>query len=314
MSTTIEKKISIVIPLFNEAEGIKNLVAELDRIQQNYIEFDLEFVFVNDGSTDNTLEILREERYELNSKIISFSKNFGSHAALRAGILHASYNFVTFMYADLQDPPELIIQMYNEVIANNADIVWATRRADKVGFFEGVFSRCYARLMRNFAIKDFPKRGFDIVFFNKKVKNVLNNNIIANSSIFLHILSLGFKQCSVSYEKKERKFGKSKWTLSKKIKLLIDSFVSFSYAPLKMVSIIGGVMFAFGSFFSIYLILRKFIYDDLVSGWPTIISILLIGFGVTNISLGIVAEYLWRTFDAARKSEVFIIDEIIVNK
>ena len=129
--------------------------------------------------------------------------------------------------------------------------------------------------------------------------------------ILLQILSLGFSQSSIEYIKRERKYGKSKWTLSRKLKLFIDSFVSFSYAPLKLVTIIGSLMFLFGSLFSIYLIFRKVIFDDLESGWPTIVSILLIGFGLTNISIGILAEYLWRTFDAARNTKAFIIDEII---
>jgi dolichol-phosphate mannosyltransferase len=299
--------------LFNEEEGIKFLIDELCAFNEANIDLNIEFIFVNDGSKDLTLNILKTERNRLNSKVISFSKNFGSHAALRAGILNASFDFITFMYADLQDPLSLIREMYEESLKGN-DIVWANRRTTKSRFFEGKFSKIYAKLMRKYAIQSFPKNGFDIVFFNHKIASVLNNNILSNSSIFLQILSLGFRQSTIQYNKTERKFGKSKWTISKKIKLFIDSFVSFSYAPLKFVTIVGILMSTLGFVYSSYIILRKIIFDDLNSGWPTIISILLIGFGATNISLGIVAEYLWRTFDAARKSEVFIIDEIIENK
>lgn len=301
--------ISVVIPLFNEEEGISNLINELFAFNKANKDLDIEFIFVNDGSKDKTLDLLRIEKKRLKSKVISFSKNFGSHAALRAGILHASNDLVTFMYADLQDPLSLIRRMYEEHMRGN-DIVWANRKSDKTKFFEGVFSRSYAWLMKKFAISNFPNKGFDIVFFNLKIKEILNQGIISNSSIFLQILSLGFQQSSIEYDKKERALGNSKWTISKKIKLFIDSFVSFSYAPLKLVTLMGFGLFISGIGFTLYLIVRKLILNDLESGWPTLISVLLIGFGITNISLGIIAEYLWRTFDAARNTEVFIIDEI----
>ncbi|MDA9328748.1 glycosyltransferase [Flavobacteriales bacterium] len=305
--------ISIIIPIFNEEEGVKNLLKKLKEFNTVQSKLNLEFIFVNDGSSDNSLVELKKESVGLNSKIISFSKNFGSHAALRAGISNASNNLVTFMYADLQDPLQLIVDLYEEQ-KKGYDIVWANRKADKTRLLEGLFSRVYAKIMRKYALSDFPKKGFDIVFFNEKIKVILNRNQISNSSIFLQILSFGFKQTSIEYIKKERKIGKSKWTISKKIKLFIDSFVSFSYAPLKFVTLMGGFLFSVGFLYSIYLIVRKIIFNDLDNGWPALISIILIGFGITNISLGIIAEYLWRTFDAARKSEVFIIDEIIENK
>ena len=120
-----------------------------------------------------------------------------------------------------------------------------------------------------------------------------------------------FSQTNVLYNKKERKIGKSKWTISKKIKMLIDSFVAFSYAPIRLVSIVGFLFFIFGIIWTVYIVSRKLIYNDIASGWPMLTSILLIGFGITNIGLGIIAEYLWRTLDASRKRPVFIIDEVI---
>jgi dolichol-phosphate mannosyltransferase len=165
--------------------------------------------------------------------------------------------------------------------------------------------------MKKFAFSNFPEKGFDIVMFNKKVAAQVNRNVEANSSIFLQILGMGFRQASISYKKRERKSGVSKWTLSKKIKLFIDSFVAFSYAPIRMVTIIGISMFFVGLIWTVYIIVRKIFFHDLASGWPALMSILMIGFGITNISLGIIAEYLWRTLDASRKRPVFIIDKIV---
>jgi dolichol-phosphate mannosyltransferase len=116
------------------------------------------------------------------------------------------------------------------------------------------------------------------------------------------------------YDKKPRIVGKSKWTINKKIKLFIDSFVAFSYAPIRFVTLIGFILFALGIIFIGYLTFRKLVFDDLVSGWLMLVSILIIGFGVTNISLGIIAEYLWRTFDSSRNRPVYVIDEVVENK
>ena len=306
------KKISVIIPFLNEAGNVPNLCYALNNFGASVQHlFLLEVVFVDDGSNDNSVELLiqQEHRYYA-AKIITLTKNYGSHAALRAGILNSTGETVTFIYADLQDPIELISEMYEKQISG-CDIVWATRAVSDTSFFESLFSKTYAWLMQKFAISSFPEKGFDIVMFNEKVKTALNRNIEANSSIFLQILSLGFRQTAISYQKKARTAGKSKWTLSKKIKLLVDSFVAFSFVPIRMVTLIGITLFFVGTFWATYLISRKLIYNDLASGWAPLISILLIGFGVTNISLGIIAEYLWRTLDAARGRPVFIVDKII---
>jgi dolichol-phosphate mannosyltransferase len=220
---------------------------------------------------------------------------------------------ICFNYADLQDPLELILTM-GEKMKNGADIVWAHRESTKVSWSEKTFSRFYAYLMQKFAFRNFPEKGFDIVMFNRKVADEVNKNVEANSSIFLQILGLGFRQESISYKKRERQTGVSKWTLSKKIKLFIDSFVAFSYAPIRFVTIVGIIFFIVGMIWTLYIVIRKIFFQDLAAGWPALMSILMIGFGITNISLGIIAEYLWRTLDASRKRQVYIIDEIKILK
>ena len=260
----MKEGISIIIPLYNEAEGIPVLVNSLNNFFADKNEKSIEIIFVNDGSSDNSFQILQQQTFKnYSTQIISFSKNFGSHAALRAGILKAKMEYITFMYADLQDPLELIFQMHEKAI-NGFDIIWANRNNTNNSFFESLFSRFYATLMQKFAFSNFPDKGFDIVFFNSKVKNQINKNIESNSSIFLQILGMGFSQTAISYDKQERKIGKSKWTISKKIKLLIDSFVAFSYAPIRFVSLVGILFFAIGIFWTIYIIARKLIYNDLV--------------------------------------------------
>lgn len=300
--------LSVLIPFLNEEESIPFLLDSLNHFFSHYGK-PVEVIFVNDGSTDGSENLLLRSSLTFNAKLISLSKNFGSHAALRAGILHAEGEMVTFMYADLQDPLDLIYQM-SSVMEQGSDIVWASRLSSERPLSEKIFSKIYAALMKRFAIPAFPESGFDVVMFNSKVAVELNKNPEANSSIFLQILSLGFRQVSVEYHKESRKAGKSKWSFGMKMKMFIDSFVAFSYFPIRLVTFTGIILFIFGLGWTVYVIIRELLYDNLQQGWPALVSILATGFGITNISLGIIAEYLWRTLDAARKRPVYIIDKI----
>ena len=173
----MNKGISIIIPLYNEAEGIPFLVKSLNDFFADKKETSIEIIFVNDGSSDNSIHVLQQQSFQnYSTKIVSFSKNFGSHAALRAGILNSKMEYITFMYADLQDPLELIFQMYKK--ANEGfGIVWANRNNTNNSFFEKLFSGFYAKLMQKFAFSNLPDKGFDIVFFNSKVTQQINKNI-----------------------------------------------------------------------------------------------------------------------------------------
>lgn len=303
--------VSIIIPFLNESENITGLISTLNTSFSSCKDFDVEVLFVDDGSRDDSkLKLINSFDVNFKATLISLSRNYGSHAALRAGIQHAKGDFIGFLYADLQDPPELISALF-EKCKSGYDIVWAVRSKNNNGLFENLFSKFYSSMMRRFAIESYPSKGFDIIMFSKKIQFFLNQHQESNSSLFLQILTLGYSQITIEYEKAERKKGKSKWTISKKIKLFIDSFVAFSYAPIRLVSIVGLLLFVFGIMWSSYLVLRKLIYNDLESGWPALMAMLSLGFGITNISLGIIAEYLWRTLDASRKRPAYIIDEII---
>ena len=308
------KKLAVIIPFLNEVDTIPALLSELDSFFRENKPYQVEVIFVDDGSTDASLSLLKQSAsLSFSIKIVSLSKNFGSHAALRAGILHAEADYICFQYADLQDPLTLIDQMFTSC-EQGSDICWAKRSSSDNAMGSRWMSSSYASLMRKYVSSNYPEQGFDVAMFTSKVQFWLNQNIEGNSSIFLQLLTLGFKQSEVFYHKRLRKAGVSKWTLSRKIKLFIDSFVAFSYAPIRLVTIVGFILFAAGLFFSIYLLGRKVIFNDLLAGWPALLSILMIGFGITNISLGILAEYLWRTLDSSRKRPVFIVDEIIEKK
>ncbi|UPT66254.1 MAG: glycosyltransferase [Sphingobacteriales bacterium JAD_PAG50586_3] len=305
-------EISVIIPFYNESDNVAFLLTALtDYFKENNIG-NCEVLFVDDGSTDDSIKQFNNhiDKIIFPASIIKLSKNYGAHAAVKAGVLEAKGKYTMFLPADLQDPLYLIKELHT-TIQQGHEIVWAQRKQTENGFFEKLFSTSYARLMQKFVNKDYPDKGFDIVMFDSKIKEVLNKNVEANSSIFLQILSLGFKQKFIEYNKLARKAGSSKWTVSKKVKLLIDSFIAFSYAPIRFVTLIGILFFVLGIAWTCYIIGRALIFDDLDKGWPALISILMLGFGITNISLGIIAEYLWRTLDSSRKRPIFIIDDII---
>jgi dolichol-phosphate mannosyltransferase len=173
-------------------------------------------------------------------------------------------------------------------------------------------SGTYAWLMRRFVTRDFPDHNCDMVLFSDQVVRHLNAQVELHSSLFLQILTLGFRQAAIEYDRHGRQGGRSKWTLAKKLKLFVDSFVAFSFAPIRLVSFSGLFMSALGLSWAAYLGLRTLVRGDLSPGWPSLVAILMIGFGVTNVSLGIIAEYLWRTLEAARHRPAFVIRDTVM--
>ncbi|HEV7622186.1 MAG TPA: glycosyltransferase, partial [Flavisolibacter sp.] len=302
--------ISVIVPFLNEECSLVRLGEELILLTEKNESLNFEIILVNDGSSDGSKKMILKNRFPEGTKLISLSRNFGSHAALRAGISRSTGRFITFLYADLQDPVENVLLLYKKIVCGSKNIAWAFRSDTHNGIFEKYFSRIYSDLMRKFVNKQYPLQGFDVVMFDAKVAAELNKNIESNSSIFLQILNLGFASDCIFYDKQLRESGKSKWTFGKKIKLLIDSFVGFSFAPIRLVSVIGIIFFIIGICWAAYIIFRKLVFNDLATGWPALLCVLMVGFGITNISLGIIAEYLWRTLDSSRKRPVFIIDEV----
>lgn len=302
--------ISIVVPFLNEEDSICKFCDVVDEYggKQN---FSLELVFVDDGSVDSSVDILKRYTF-LNIKrvkLIRFSKNFGSHAAIRAGLQYATYEISTWVGSDLQEPLELLEQSY-EKICEGYNAVYIEKKSIKVSKINRTFSKIYSWLMRKYAVENYSSGGISTIVFDEKVRKYLNENIESNSSIMLQAMDVGFKNTVLSIDFHERSAGVSKWTLAKKIKLFIDSFVAFSFVPIRLVSIVGMFIFGIGVIMGISIIINKLINQNVPIGYSTLASIMALGFGVTNISLGIIAEYLWRTYDAARKRPVYIISDI----
>lgn len=303
---------SIIVPFLNEEAGIELFCSTLDEYSKQ-LSFPVELVFVDDGSTDRSVERLGTYAFSSikKAKLVKFSRNFGSHAAIRAGLQYAEYPVCTWLGSDLQEPLELLQKSY-DLIEEGYDAVYVSKKSIAVSPLNRAFSKYYSHLMQKYAVSNYTSDGVSTIVFNEKIKKFLNDNVEGNSSIMLQIIDAGFRTANLDMDFSERSTGKSKWTLSKKIKLMIDSFVSFSFAPIRAVSIVGMIMFAAGIIVGIVTIVNKIVNPEVPMGYSTLVSMIALGFGITNISLGIVAEYLWRTFDAARRRPVFIVDEVSV--
>ena len=302
-------KISIIIPVYYNELNIPHLYDALNEKILSRTDFESEIICVDDGSKDNSYkELLKLREKDSRFKIVKLSRNFGSHTAILAGFAHASGDCMTMVAADLQEPLEIIIEMYEKWKEGNK-VVIAVRKDREDGFSQKIFSNTYYKLMQKYAISNMPDGGFDCFLIDKKVRDVLTRMSEKNSSIVGQVLWTGFEPAKIYYVRKKREIGESKWTLSKKIKLFVDSFMAFSYVPIRFISTLGIVISIFGFLSAVFLVANKFIYNVPVQGWTTMMITVLILSGIQMLTLGVIGEYLWRNFDETRNRPTYIVEE-----
>lgn len=305
-------KISLVIFFHNEELNLPVLQQRVTAVQQRH-GLSLEIVLVNDSSTDDSATCAEQWLEQAEHGIsLRFSRNFGSHAAVAAGLQHCTGDCAVIMAADLQDPPELIPQLV-EQFQDGFDVVWACR-SERIGesWFTTASAAAYYRLMRWLGLPNMPPKGADFLLVSRKVIDAVNRSPEKHTSVLAMILWMGFRQTFIQYVKQARHSGQSKWTLSKKIKLLIDSVVSFSYVPIRAASVVGLLMASAGFLYSAWIALLWTLGRvSSGTGYAAIMCALLIGQGAILLTLGILGEYLWRTFDESRRRPRFIIDQLI---
>jgi dolichol-phosphate mannosyltransferase len=301
---------SIVIPFYFNELNIPYTIPRLEELQKKLSDYDIEFIFIDDGSQDLTLNLLLKAREKNNSiKVIKLSKNFGANTASQVGIRYATGDCVGVLAADLQDPPELFVDMLQKW-KEGYKIVMAIREDREEPWHQKFFSNSTYYLMRKIAFPDYPEKGYDLVLFDKQIANELRQFSGRNSYLPFLIFSLGHKRFQIPYVRKKREHGKSRWTFSKKIKSFIDSIVNFSYVPLRLMSLIGFIVAGLSFIYGVIVIIGYIRGEVPIEGWTSIIVIVTFLLGLIIIMLGIIGEYLWRTLDEARQAPLFIIDEI----
>ncbi len=301
-------KLSIVIPVYFNEDTLQSLYNDLSAKVLQKLD-DYEIIMVDDGSKDKSWKIMNAlADNDKKIKLIKLSRNFGSHAAMLAGMLECSGDCVAIKAADLQEESELLLKMYDSWKLGNK-IVLAIRETRDDGKFNNLFGNLYYKIIQKIVLHNMPDKGFDCFLIDRKAIEVLRLLEEKNSAITLQILWMGFKTDKIYYNRKKRVIGKSKWTLAKKTKLVVDSVMSFSYAPIRFVSGVGVSFFIFSLLWAIYLIANKLVYGATVQGWTTLMVMILCTSGMILLTLGILGEYVWRILDAARNRPPYIIEE-----
>jgi dolichol-phosphate mannosyltransferase len=312
VSCTIMPQVSIITPFFNEEGNLPTLRSRLASVLRE-IEAEYEIVLVDDHSTDGGSRIARDWAGEdPNVQYLRFSRNFGAHAALSAGLRYCTGDCAILMAADLQDPPETIPLLMQQWRSGH-DVVWATRSERRgVRWTTKVMSRAYYWLMKRFVLPNTPSQGADFLLMDRKVIDAIRDTAEKNVSIHCLVLWMGFRQTSVEYAKEARHQGSSKWTLAKKLKLLVDSMVSFSYAPIRLMSGIGAIMALSGFCYALVVVVGRLTgYVIAGAGFAALMTVLLVGQGLILFMLGVLGEYAWRTLDEARNRPGYLIEEHI---
>ncbi|MDO4667376.1 MAG: glycosyltransferase family 2 protein [Streptococcus sp.] len=305
------QKLSIIVPCYNEEETISSFLKELQKIEQrlkNQLVFD--YIFINDGSKDNTLVILRDiaSRFE-NVHYLSFSRNFGKEAALLAGLEAADGDFITVMDADLQDPPELLAEMY-EKIQEGFDVV-GTRRADRKGesAIRSFFSKMFYKLINSVSDTAMVDGVRDFRLMTKQVvDSILELEEVNRFSkgIFSWV---GFDVTYIAYENRERVAGETSWNFWSLLKYSMEGFINFSEAPLNLSLLAGGFSFLLSLLGIFIIIIRKLTVGGSVTGWASLVCIILLMGGLQLLSLGIIGKYISKIFLETKKRPVYIVKE-----
>lgn len=302
-------KISIIIPVYWNEDTLELLYEDLKKKVLGQLE-DYELVFVDDGSGDNSWEIINQIK-NMDDRVVcvKLSRNFGEHSALLAGLSVCTGDCAVTKQADLQEDSEITLEMYESWKKGNK-VVLAVREERDDSLATKFFAGLYYKMMQKFANKNMPSGGCDCYLLDRQVIEVLLKLDEKNSSLTLQVLWVGFKTDKIYFHRREREIGKGRWTFAKKFKLVLDSMISFSYVPIRMMWIIGILFFVFSVIMGIDVFIEWFTVGTPVAGWPSLMCVVLCSSGLILLMLGMLGEYIWRTFDAARKRPPFIIDEV----
>ncbi len=308
-----KQKIVVVTPFLNEEQSIIPFITEVTRVFSKHTEYEFSFIFVDDGSTDSSW-LMVSAQAKKNSRIsaLKLSRNFGSHIAWYAGLTalveHGIFDRAVLMTIDLQDPPDLIPQLLLR-LKDGVRIALAVRRDREDALVGSSFARIYYTLVRRFALPNMPEGGVDFCALDRKVVEEVVRYGEKNTSLLGLILWLGYTQVMIPYTRRPRKIGTSHWNITKKLKLFVDTFVAFSYFPIRLMTYLGFAVSLVGFGYASVVFVRRLLYGAPIEGWSSLMLVVLILSGVQLVMLGIVAEYLWRTLDETRKRPMYLVDQ-----
>jgi len=300
--------LSVIIPVYYNAPSLPELYQRIINMASSFEGLKLEIIFVNDGSGDDSLAVIKDlAAHDPQVVGLSLSRNFGSFNACLAGLTRATGDCAAIISADLQDPPELLGEMARRWLAG-VNVAMAVRERREESRLKIFCAQMYYRLFRLLIDKKMPEGGFDFVLIDRVVVDTLVAMQEKNTTLMGLILWTGFTRAEIPYTRMERKHGKSRWTLWKKVDYFIDSFLAFSKFPIRVFSITGIATSALSFLGVIYIFLAYMLGYMTVAGWPSLMAVVLFMFGLVLTCLGIIGEYLWRTLEETRHRPPFIIE------
>jgi glycosyltransferase involved in cell wall biosynthesis len=307
----MNKKLSIVIPVFFNAPSLGDLHSELIELERRLISIDveLELIFVDDGSKDDSFERLLElKNADRRIRVIKLTRNFGSVHAIKMGFQYVSGDCFTVLAADLQDPPELILEMVKRWL-DGSKFVICERVSRDDPLMTRIYSKIYYKLLRLLVMKNFPKGGFDMALMDKDMLPYMIKSA-KNSYMALLAYWLGYEPEIIHYRRNARAHGKSKWTFAKKFKVFLDVMLGFSVTPIRAISAIGSIVSFISFAYGIVVVTVALVHGNPVAGFTTIVALITFLLGLIILMLGIIGEYLWRIFDETNLRPEAVIEKV----
>ena len=299
--------LSLVIPVYKNEQNLPRLFAELERLAQQL--GDLEIVFVVDGSPDRSLRILQDRlpQWHLRTQLIELSRNFGSFAAIAAGLSRAQGDYMAVIAADLQEPPDLVLEFHRVLASGDADVVFGHRTGRTDPWWSQMSSQLFWRLYRRFVVKDMPKGGIDVFGCTRQVRDQLLELREITTNLVALLLWVGFRRRYIPYERQPRLEGRSAWTFGRKLRYATDSIFNFTDLPIRALLLIGvtGTTVAFAAGFTVFVMWS--LGRIPVLGYTPLMLVITFFGGSTALGLGIIGQYLWLSLQNARNRPNFIV-------
>jgi glycosyltransferase involved in cell wall biosynthesis len=303
--------VSVIVPVYFNEQSLPGLFDELKAVEQQLEQRDvgLELIFIDDGSADASLKTLLDfKQRRPATKVLKHTRNFGSGQAIKSGLQYVTGDCFLFLAADCQDPPALIVQTVDRWLAGKKYVV-AARESRKDPMLSKLFAGLYYKLLGLFVVKDYPRGGFDLALMDKSILAHMRN---AGKNVNLNLFGywLGYEPEVISYERQNRSYGKSRWTTTKKIKLLLDSLLGFSVAPIRIISLIGLVVAVVSLGYGTTVLVAALLGSTEVRGFAALATLISFLLGLIIVMLGVIGEYLWRIADETNRRPDSVIDEV----
>ncbi|MBM6840549.1 glycosyltransferase family 2 protein [[Clostridium] spiroforme] len=310
------KKITVIVPCYNEEEALHYYYEEMSRVMTLMNQYDFELLFINDGSKDNTLQVIKQlADNDERVRYVSFSRNFGKEAAMYAGFENSTGDYVCLMDADLQDPPKLLPEMVKAIEEEGYDSV-ATRRVTRQGEppIRSFFARMFYKMMNKISDTELMDGARDYRLMTRQFVNSLLDMKEYNRFSKGLFGWVGYKTKWIEFENVERVAGETKWSFWKLFIYAIDGIVAFSTTPLAIASVLGMLMLFVAFFFIIFIVVRTLMFGDPVSGWPSLVCIITLIGGIQIFCVGILGQYLSKVYLETKNRPIYIVKESNINK